>query len=285
MVLRRDAGRNPKNRAERATKEEAKMDYEDIIYEKGDGIARITINRPKAFNAFHSKTLDELAEAFDDASYDGSVGVVVLTGAGDKAFCAGGDISEMEELNSSAGRIFLRKCLKASTAIRNCSKPVIAMVRGYCLGGGHEIHLMCDLTLAAESAKFGQTGPTVGSVPIWGGTQMLPRTVGEKKAREIIFLCNRYSAKEAVEMGLINKAVPDDKLEEETLAWCKRILEMSPQAISVAKVSLNFETDMMYGSFVHGVEMLRLAYDGDEIKEGMNAFLEKRKPDFGKFRK
>jgi len=285
MVLRRDAGRNPKNRAERATKEEAKMDYEDIIYEKGDGIARITINRPKVFNAFHSKTLDELAEAFDDASYDGSVGVVVLTGAGDKAFCAGGDISEMEELNSSAGRIFLRKCLKASTAIRNCSKPVIAMVRGYCLGGGHEIHLMCDLTLAAESAKFGQTGPTVGSVPIWGGTQMLPRTVGEKKAREIIFLCNRYSAKEAVEMGLINKAVPDDKLEEETLAWCKRILEMSPQAISVAKVSLNFETDMMYGSFVHGVEMLRLAYDGDEIKEGMNAFLEKRKPDFGKFRK
>ena len=261
------------------------MEYEDLVCEKGDGIARITINRPKVFNAFRSKTLDELALAFDDASYDDSVGVVVLTGAGDKAFCAGGDISEMGELNSSAGRVFLRKCLKASTAIRNCSKPVIAMVRGYCLGGGHEIHLMCDLTLAAETAKFGQTGPTVGSVPIWGGTQMLPRVVGEKKAREIIFLCNRYSAKEAVEMGLANKAVPDDKLEEETLAWCKRILEMSPQAISVAKVSLNFETDMMYASFVHGTEMLRLAYDGEEIKEGMNAFLEKRKPDFSKFRK
>ena len=261
------------------------MEFEDIIYEKNEGVAQITINRPEKLNSFRSKTLDELADAFDDASNDGAIGVVVLTGAGDKAFCAGGDISQMGELNSSAGRVFLRKCLKVSTAIRNCSKPVIAMVRGYCLGGGHEIHLMCDLTIAAESAQFGQTGPTVGSVPIWGGTQMLPRVVGEKKAREIIFLCNRYSAKEAVEMGLANKAVPDDKLEEETMAWCKRILQMSPQALSVAKVSLNFETDLMYASFMHGTEMLRLAYDGEEIKEGMNAFLEKRKPDFGKFRK
>lgn len=261
------------------------MEFEDIIYEKNGGVAQITINRPKKLNSFRSETLDELADAFDDASNDGAIGVVVLTGAGDKAFCAGGDISQMEELNSSAGRVFLRKCLKVSTAIRNCSKPVIAMVRGYCLGGGHEIHLMCDLTIAAESAQFGQTGPTVGSVPIWGGTQMLPRVVGEKKAREIIFLCNRYSAKEAVEIGLANKAVPDDKLEEETMAWCKRILQMSPQALSVAKVSLNFETDLMYASFMHGAEMLRLAYDGEEIKEGMNAFLEKRKPDFGKFRK
>jgi 1,4-dihydroxy-2-naphthoyl-CoA synthase len=176
------------------------MSFEDIIYEKNDGIARITINRPKVLNAFRSKTLDELAEAFDDAEGDGAIGVVVIT-----------DISEMGELNSSAGRVFLRKCLKTSTAIRNCSKPVIAMVRGYCLGGGHEIHLMCDLTIAAESAKFGQTGPTVGSVPVWGGTQMLPRVVGEKKAREIVFLCNRYTAEEAVEMGLVNKAVPDDR--------------------------------------------------------------------------
>jgi len=261
------------------------MDFEDILYEKKEGIARITINRPKVLNSFRSKTLDELALAFEDASIDGTIGVVVLTGAGEKAFCAGGDISEMEELSSSAGRVFLGKCLKVSTAIRNCSKPVIAMVRGYCLGGGHEIHLMCDLTLAAESARFGQTGPTVGSVPIWGGTQMLPRIVGEKKAREIIFLCQRYSAKDAEKMGLINKAVPDDKLEEETLAWCNRILEMSPQSLSVAKVSMNFETDLMYASFVHGAEMLRIVYDGDEIKEGMNAFLEKRKPDFSKFRK
>ena len=261
------------------------MQFEDIIYEKKDGIARVTINRPDKLNAFRSKTLDELAAAFENASHDGSVGAVVLTGVGDRAFCAGGDISEMGELGSSAGRTFLGKCLKVSTAIRNCSKPVIAMVRGYCLGGGHEIHLMCDLTIAAESATFGQTGPTVGSVPIWGGTQMLPRVVGEKKAREIIFLCNRYSAKEAEAMGLINKAVPDDKLEEETLAWCNRILEMSPQSLSVAKVSLNFETDLMYASFMHGAEMLRLVYDGEEIKEGMNAFLEKRKPDFGKFRK
>lgn len=261
------------------------MEFEDIIYEKKDSIARITINRPKVLNSFRSKTLDELAAAFEDADQDNLIGVVVLTGAGDKAFCAGGDISEMGELNSSAGKIFLGKCIKVSTAIRNCRKPVIAMVRGYCLGGGHEIHLMCDLTVAAESAKFGQTGPTVGSVPIWGGTQMLPRVVGEKKAREIIFLCNRYSAKDAKNMGLINKAVPDDKLEEEVETWCKRILEMSPQAISVAKVSLNFETDLMYASFQHGLEMLCLVYDGEEIKEGMNAFLEKRKPDFSRFRK
>ena len=261
------------------------MEFEDILYEKKDGIARIVINRPKVYNAFRSKTLDELALAFDEASDDDTVGVVVFTGAGEKAFCAGGDISEMGELSPSAGRTFLGKCLKLSTAIRNCSKPVIATVRGYCLGGGHEIHLMCDLTLAAESAQFGQTGPTVGSVPIWGGTQMLPRVVGEKKAREIIFLCKRYSAKEAEEMGLINKAVPDDKLEEETMAWCKRILEMSPMSLSVAKVSLNFETDLMYASFVHGAEMLRLVYGTEEIKEGMNAFLEKRKPDFNRFRK
>ncbi|MBI5117256.1 enoyl-CoA hydratase/isomerase family protein [Candidatus Poribacteria bacterium] len=261
------------------------MEFEDITYEKKDGIARVTINRPKVLNAFRSKTLDELAFAFDDAGNDAGVGVVVLSGAGEKAFCAGGDISEMGELSPSAGRKFLGKCVKASTAIRNCSKPVIAMVRGYCMGGGHEIHLMCDLTIAGESAQFGQTGPTVGSVPIWGGTQMLPRVVGEKKAREIIFLCKRYSARQAEEMGLVNKVVPDDKLEEETMAWCKRILEMSPQALSVAKVSLNFESDLLYASFVHGAEMLRLVYGTEEIKEGMSAFLQKRKPDFGKFRK
>ena len=261
------------------------MEFEDIIYEKKGGVARITINRPKLLNAFRSKTLDEMAEAFDDAAFDGAIGVVVITGAGEKAFCAGGDISQMGELNSSTGGAFLRKCLKVSTAIRNCGKPVIAMVRGYCLGGGHEIHLMCDLTIAGESAQFGQTGPTIGSVPVWGGTQMLPRVVGEKKAREIVFLCNRYSAEEALDMGLVNKVVPDDKLEEETAAWCGRILEMSPRSISVAKTSLNFETDLMYASFVHGIEMLKLVYDGEEVKEGMSAFLEKRKPDFGKFRK
>jgi dihydroxynaphthoic acid synthetase len=260
------------------------MQYEDILYEKKDKIARITINRPKVLNSFRSKTLDELATALEDASNDATVGVVVLTGAGEKAFCAGGDISEMGELNPAAGRVFLKKCIRVSTAIRNCSKPVIAMVRGYCLGGGHEIHLMCDITLAAKSAQFGQTGPTVGSVPIWGGTQMLPRIVGEKKAREIIFLCKRYSADEAEAMGLINKSIPDDKLEEETMVWCKRILEMSPQALDIAKVSLNFETDLMYASFIHGTQMLSLAYGLEEIKEGMNAFMEKRKPDFNKFR-
>jgi len=261
------------------------MRFEDVIYEAEEGIAIITINRPDRHNAFRSETLDELTAAFEMAEEDTAVGVIILTGAGDRAFCAGGDISEMGELDPTVGRAFLGKCLRLSTTLRSLSKPIIAAVNGYCLGGGHEINAMCDLTIASEKAVFGQTGPSVGSAPIWGGTQMLPRLVGEKKARELAFLCYRYAAEEAAEMGLVNKVVPHEELMDAALEWANRILDMSPQSIKLTRTSMNFESDLLYASFMHGREMLALAYGSEELTEGMKSFEEKRKPDFRKFRK
>ncbi|UCD84535.1 MAG: enoyl-CoA hydratase/isomerase family protein [Deltaproteobacteria bacterium] len=261
------------------------MSYEDIIYEQEEGVARITINRAKTFNSFRSQTLDEMHGALEDASGDRSVGVIVISGAGGKAFCSGGDVSEMRDLTPETGRVFLLKFLNFLQLVRWAPKPVIAAVNGYCLGGGNEINMVCDMTIATERSVFGQVGPTVGSIPVLAGTQYLPRNVGDKKAKEIIFLCQRYPAAEAQEMGWINKVVPDDKFEEEVHAWCARILEMSPQSLRIAKLSLNFEGDQLYPSFTHGIEMLASTYESEELKEGMSAFLEKRKPDFQKFRK
>lgn len=261
------------------------MAYEDILYEKKDGTAKITMNRPKLFNAFRTKTLEEMSGAMQDAIDDGTVGAIVITGAGGKAFCAGGDITEMRDLTPATGRIFVMKLFGLFTQIRTAPKPVIAAVEGYCLGGGNEINLVCDMSIATESSQFGQVGPTVGSIPVLAGTQMLPRLVGDKKAKEIIFLCRRYSANEAMEMGWINKVVPDGTLEAETAAWCARILEMSPQSIRIAKMSMNYESDQLYASYMHGIEILAATYGGAELVEGMSAFLEKRKPDFGQFRK
>jgi dihydroxynaphthoic acid synthetase len=261
------------------------MEFEDILYEKNRGIARITINRPKVYNAFRSKTIAELTTAFEDAEDDRSVGVIVFTGAGNKAFCSGGDVAEMGGLDPHTGQQFIREIMKLMLTIRGTGKPVIARVNGYCLGGGNELNVACDLTIASENSKFGQVGPTVGSVPIVGGTQMLPRVVGEKKAREMIFLCQQYSAHEAAAMGLVNKVVPQDQLEEEVDRWCQRILELSPQALRIAKTALNFESDMLYPSLTHGRQMLCQIYGGEEFKEGMKAFLEKRRADFEKFRK
>ncbi|RJP27143.1 MAG: 1,4-dihydroxy-6-naphthoate synthase [Actinobacteria bacterium] len=261
------------------------MDFEDIIYEATGGIARITINRPERHNAFRSRTLDELTEAFEMADEDCTIGVVILTGAGDRAFCAGGDISEMGELDPMVGRKFLGKCLKLSNTMRALSKPIIAAVNGYCLGGGHEINAMCDLTIAGDEAVFGQTGPSVGSAPVWGGTQLLPRLIGEKKAREMAFLCYRYSARDAEKMGLVNKVVPSRDVMEAAEEWANRILEMSPQSIKLTRTSMNFATDMLYPSFMHGREMLALVYGSEELTEGMKCFEEKRKPDFQKFRR
>ncbi len=260
------------------------MQYEDILYEKKDGVATLTINRPKSLNCFRSKTIEELTEVLKDASDDGKIGVIVITGAGEKAFCVGGDIEEMKDLNYRTGRVFINKFLNFLLLIRRAPKPVICAVKGYCLGGGNEINVSCDLTIATEDSKFGQVGPKVGSVPIIAGTQFLPRIVGEKRAREIVFLCEQYTAKEALEMGLINKVVQRDKFDSELKAWCDRILELSPQALRLAKVSFNFEGDALYPSFNHAVELICSIYNTEEIKEGMAAFLEKRKPDFGKFR-
>jgi dihydroxynaphthoic acid synthetase len=265
--------------------EEAAMEYEDILYEAKEGIAKIIINRPKVYNAFRGKTMDELIHAFDRAETDESVGVVILSGAGEKAFCSGGDISVMGKLTPSIGRAWLGKCLKLSNTMRWLSKPIIAAVNGYCLGGGNELNVLCDMTIASETAVFGQVGPTVGSSPIWWGIQLLPRIVGEKKAREMVFLCQRYSAHEAERMGLCNKVVPADKLMKEAEAWAKRILEMSPQAIKIARASFNHALDLLMSSSYAGSEMLGLTYGGAELGEGMNAFLEKRRPDFNKFRR
>ncbi len=260
------------------------MVYEDILYDKKEGIAKVTINRPKVFNSFRTRTLEEMLEAVEDAANDGTIGVIVITGAGGKAFCSGGDIGEMRELAPGDGRVFLLKLFRLFTVIRTAPKPVIASVEGYCLGGGNEINVVCDLSIATESSRFGQVGPTVGSIPVLAGTQLLPRLTGDKKAKEIIFLCQRYSAQEAKEMGWINRVVPDGELEKETEAWCKRILEMSPQSIRISKLSMNYESDHLYSSYMHGIEILASTYGGPELVEGMTAFLEKRKPDFGQFR-
>ena len=261
------------------------MSYEDILYEKKDNAARITINRPEVFNSFRTQTLWELTDAFEDAGNEAGVGVIVLRGAGGKAFCSGGDIKEMLDLTPHTGRIFVNKLFNLFRVIRNAPKPVIAAVEGYCLGGGNEINMVCDLTIATESSRFGQVGPTVGSTPVLAGTQLLPRTVGDKKAKEIIFLCERYPAQKAMDMGWINKVVPDGTMDDEVQAWVDRILSMSPQSLRISKISLNFESDKLYPSYTHGIEMLASTYGSDELKEGMNAFLEKRKPDFNQFRK
>ncbi|MFA6449408.1 MAG: enoyl-CoA hydratase-related protein [bacterium] len=261
------------------------MAYEDIIYEKQGGTAKVTINRPDVFNAFRLQTLDEMADALQDAADDATVGVIVVAGAGGKAFCSGGDVAEMLALTPHTGRVFVTKLFRMFTVIRSAPKPVIAAVDGYCLGGGNEINLVCDISVATERSKFGQVGPTVGSTPVLAGTQLLPRLVGDKKAKEIIFLCKRYTAREALDMGWINKVVPDGELEKETDSMCARILEMSPQSIRISKISMNYESDQLYSSYMHGIEMLSATYGSAELVEGMKAFLEKRKPDFNQFRK
>jgi len=261
------------------------MAYEDIIYEKKDGVATIVINRPERMNAFRRKTLVEMKEAVDDLSNDRRVGVAVIRGAGDRAFCSGGDIEDMRDLDPLSGKAFLTTFFDLFKSIRWAPQPVMAAVDGYCLGGGNEINMVCDLTIATERSVFGQVGPSVGSIPVLAGSQYLPRNVGDKKAKEIIFLCRRYTAAEAKQMGWINEAVEDGKLDEAVDEWCGRILEMSPQSLRIAKLSINFESDMVYPSFTHAIELLSSLYGSEELVEGMNAFLEKRKPDFMQFRK
>lgn len=258
------------------------MEYQDILYTKGDGIATITINRPAVYNAFRAQTCEELIHAFKDADADKSVGVVVLTGAGDKAFCTGGEQTSKEGGYGGRGVIGL-PVEEMQSAIRDISKPVIARVNGFAIGGGNVLVTMCDLAIASDKAQLGQAGPRVGSVDPGFGTALLARVVGEKKAREIWYLCRRYTAQEALQMGLVNAVVPHDQLDAEVRKWCDEIVEKSPTAIALAKKSFNVDTEMIRGMGSLAMWALKLYYESPESAEGGNAFREKRKPDFRKF--
>ncbi|KAK1268857.1 1,4-Dihydroxy-2-naphthoyl-CoA synthase, peroxisomal [Acorus gramineus] len=266
--------------------DESGKGFTDIIYEKavGESIAKITINRPERRNAFRPQTVKELIRAFNDARDDSYIGVIILTGKGNDAFCSGGD----QALRGSDGYAdydgFGRlNVLDLQVQIRRLPKPVIAMVAGYAVGGGHILHMVCDLTIAAENAIFGQTGPKVGSFDAGYGSSIMSRLVGPKKAREMWFLCRFYNASEAEKMGLVNAVVPLEKLEQETVKWCREILRNSPTAIRVLKSSLNAVDDGHAGLQELGGNATLIFYGTDEAKEGQTAYMEHRKPDFSKF--
>lgn len=260
-------------------------DYEDIRLEKSaDGIAKLTINRPEVRNAFRPQTVKEMLEALELAHEDPEVGVVILTGEGDLAFCSGGDQKVRGHGGYVGGDGVPRlNILDVQKKIRSMPKPVIAMVAGYAIGGGHVLHVVCDLTVAAENARFGQTGPKVGSFDGGLGSSYLARIVGQKKAREIWYLCRQYDAAQALEMGLVNTVVPLEKLEEETVKWAREILEHSPLAIRCLKAALNADCDGQMGLLDLAGNATLLYYLSDEAKEGKQAFVDKRKPDFSKF--
>jgi naphthoate synthase len=261
--------------------------FEDIKYEKSpEGIAKITINRPEVRNAFRPKTVKELLAAFADARDDAEVGVVILTGEGPDAFCSGGD----QRVRGEGGYVGedgipRLNVLDLQRQIRTLPKPVIAMVAGYAIGGGHVLHVVCDLTICADNARFGQTGPKVGSFDGGYGSSYLARIIGQKKAREIWFLCRQYGAQEALDMGLVNKVVPLAELERETVTWCREILQHSPTAIRLLKASMNADCDGQAGLQQLAGDATLLFYLSEEGKEGKNAFLEKRKPNFKKFKR
>jgi 2-ketocyclohexanecarboxyl-CoA hydrolase len=258
------------------------MTYEDILYEVKDGAAYITINRPKVMNAFRGKTCEELIHALGRAGWDKAIGVIVLGGAGDRAFCTGGDQSAHEGQYDGRGTIGL-PIEEVQSLLRDVPKPVIARVQGYAIGGGNVLATMCDFTIASEKAIFGQVGPKMGSVDPGFGTAYLARIVGEKKAREIWYLCRRYSAQEALAMGLVNAVVPHEQLDAEVAKWCAEIVEKSPTAIAIAKRSFNADSENIRGIGAMGMQTLKLYYESEESREGVNAFNEKRKPDFRKF--
>lgn len=260
------------------------LELEDVIYEVGGGRATITINRPDKLNAFRAQTVRELCQAFEAAADDDAVGVIVFTGAGDRAFCVGGDVaSPTRTIGEKRGLHHLHDRL--AMAIRNNGKPIIVKVRGYCIGGGNELNVLCDLTISGTSGRFGQAGPKIGSAPLWWGCQLLPSVVGEKKAREILYLTRQYSAEEAQAMGLVNKVVPDEELDAEVDRWCEEILRRSPVGLRLAKIAMNASTDQIYSAVNHGLELVALNHVyGEEPKEGIASFQEKRKPDWRKFR-
>ncbi len=255
--------------------------YRDVLYEEKDGVATITLNRPDSLNAIRVGMYEEIADAIHRAGWNSEVGVIVLTGAGDRAFCVGGDTSDKKSERKGRGIIGV-PLDQMHSAIRDVPKPVIAKVRGYAIGGGNVLATICDLSIAAESAQFGQVGPRVGSVDPGFGTAYLSRIIGEKKAREFWFLCRRYKAHEALAMGLINAVVPDSQLDAEVDRWCAEILNLSPTAIAIAKASFNADSENIKGIAALGFNSVALYYGTDEAKEAGQAFREKRKPNFRK---
>jgi len=260
--------------------------YQDVVYETLDEgqIAKITINRPEVRNAFRPTTLFELSQAFNAARDDPRVGVIILTGAGTQAFCSGGDQRiRGDDGYRDPGGVGRLNVLDLQIQIRRLPKPVIAMVAGYAIGGGHVLHVCCDLTVAADNARFGQTGPKVGSFDAGYGSGLLARIVGQKRAREIWFLCEQYDAQQALDMGLVNKVVPLARLEEETVAWCRRMLELSPLALRMVKAGMNAADDGLAGIQQLAGDATLLFYMTEEAQEGRDAYVEKRSPDFSKF--
>lgn len=250
--------------------------YTDIFFEQEEGVATITLNRPHKRNAFRQKTLEELAKAFLQAGRDGSVGVVVLTGEGEN-FCAGGDIGEMLGLTPETGAVFVQHLFALAQAITDCPKPVIARIDGYCIGGGNELQLFCDLGVASDRARFGQVGPKVGSAPLWGGSLLLPRLLGLRRAKEMMFLCEPITAARALEIGLVNRVVPASQLHDATDTLCRDLLRRSPQSLKLLKHSLHrgFAEEIR-----KDLSLLEGIYGTPELKEGMAAFLERREPRF-----
>lgn len=260
-------------------------EFGDITYEVDNGLAWITINRPDRYNSFRAQTIDELVKAFKKAWFSSEVGAVAFTGAGDKAFCTGGDQKQRAETGDygpSDSGLFEIEALHR--VIRDIPKPVIAAVNGFAIGGGHVLHVLCDLTIASETAVFGQNGPRVGSFDAGFGTGYLARVVGEKRAREIWFLCRRYSAQQAYDWGLVNKVVPQGQLRAEVRTWADEVLQLSPTSIKVLKQSFNIDTDHFSGISQMAVTTLKLFGDSEEAQEGITAFGEKRLPDFSNYR-
>jgi naphthoate synthase len=259
-------------------------DYHDILYHQAEGIAKVTINRPERRNAFRPQTVNELIDAFRRAHLDQDIGVIILTGAGDLAFCSGGDqsVRGAQGYRDEAGAEHLN-VLELQRQIRTLPKPVVAMIAGYAIGGGHVLHLLCDLSIAADNARFGQTGPRVGSFDAGLGAGILARSVGLKKAKEIWFLCRQYDAQQALAMGLVNSVVPLAELEAETVQWCREMLRLSPTALRLLKAGFNADSDGMAGIQELAGNATALFYMTAEAQEGRNAFLEKRPTDFSKY--
>lgn len=259
------------------------MEFNTILYKKESSIATITLNRPKVFNALSWAMVAELTKALEDAEADKTIGAVILTGEG-KAFSVGGDINELSELNKETGRVWNRKLIELAMLMRGISKPIIAALNGYTVGGGNELNMFCDLSIASDKAILGQAGPKIGGCPLWGATQLLPRLVGDKRAREIVMLCEQYTAEQALAMGWINKVVPHEELMDAAKDWANKILEKAPQSIAYAKLSINYESDMLYASLAHGGALLENIWGSEQFVEGTTAFKEKRNPDFARFR-